>query len=123
MSKDVKTVGELREHLMDKATTDLDFRAQLIADPKAAIKNELGLEIPGGFTIKVHEDQPETSHLVLPPAATLGEEDLERAAGGAVYHWSDRSGRYIRNDNLATFWDDANPTYYKWGQQVDGPDD
>ena len=124
MSKDVQTVGELREHLMDKATTDLDFRAQLIADPKAAIKNELGLEIPGGFTIKVHEDQPETSHLVLPPAATLGEEDLERAAGGEIYRWSDRSGRYVRQDNLATFWDDVNgPTYYKYGQQVDGPDD
>ena len=125
MSKDVQTVGELREHLMDKATTDLDFRAQLIADPKAAIKNELGLEIPGGFTIKVHEDQPETSHLVLPPAATLGEEDLERAAGGATYLWSDRhGGRFVRTDSLATFWDDVNgPTYYKYGQQVDGPDD
>ena len=124
MSKDVQTVGELREHLMDKATTDMDFRARLIADPKAAIKNELGLEIPAGFTVNVHEDQPDTSHLVLPPAATLGEEDLERAAGGATYLWNDsHGGRFVRTDSLATFWDDINgPTYYKYGQQVDGPD-
>ena len=121
MSKDVQTVGELREHLMDKATTDMDFRAQLIADPKAAIKNELGLEIPAGFTVNVHEDQPDTSHLVLPPAATLGEEDMELAAGGARYLWSDRSGDFVRTDNLATFWDDANPTYYKHGVEVSAP--
>ena len=122
MSKDVQTVGELREHLMDKATTDMDFRAQLIADPKAAIKNELGLEIPAGFTVNVHEDQPDTSHLVLPPAATLGEEDMERAAGGSTYQWSDRNGgRWVRTDALATFWDDANPRYYKYGAEVEGP--
>ena len=116
MGKDVQTVGELREHLMDKATTDTDFRAQLIADPKAAIKDELGLAIPDGFTVKVHEDQPDTSHLVLPPSATLGEEDLEQAAGGAIYRWSNRrnSGRggYVRVDEEATFWDEFGPDQY-----------
>ena len=101
---------------------DMDFRAQLIADPKTAIKEELGLEIPAGFTVNVHEDQPDTSHLVLPPAATLGEEEMERAAGGAIYRWWAADGEWVRQDNLATFWDDINgPTYYKHGVEVDGP--
>ena len=121
MSKELPTADELREHLVVKATTDEAFRAQLIADPKAAIKEELGLALPPEFTVKVHEEQADTSHVVLPPAATLGEEDLERAAGGARYLWSDRSGRFVRTDNLATFWDDANPTYYKHGVEVEGP--
>ena len=121
MSK-LPTADELREHLVDKATTDEAFRAQLIADPKAAIKEELGLALPPEFTVKVHEEQADTSHVVLPPPAVLGEEDLERAAGGARYLWSDRSGEFVRTDNLATFWDDANPTYYKHGAQVSAPD-
>ena len=117
MSNDIQTVGELREHLMDKATTDLAFREQLIADPKAAIKDELGLAIPAGFTVKVHEDQPDTSHLVLPPAAMLGEEELEEAAGGSVYRWSNRAnngrGGYVRVDEAATFWDDFGEPRYE----------
>ena len=122
MSKELPTADELREHLVDKATTDEAFRAQLIADPKAAIKEELGLALPPEFTVKVHEEQADTSHMVLPPPAALGEEDLERAAGGSTYQWSDRhGGRWVRTDALATFWDDANPRYYKYGAEVEGP--
>ena len=65
------TVHELRERLLDKATTDDGFRAKLIADPKVAIKDELGLALPDGFTVRVHEDAPDTGHLVLPPPAAL----------------------------------------------------
>ena len=45
-------------------------------------EEEPGLTIPAGFTLKVHEDGPDTSHLVLPPIAALDESDLEQAAGG-----------------------------------------
>lgn len=85
MNKEPRTLGEMREHLTAKAITDPAFREQLVADPKAAIKEELGLAIPDGFTIKVHEEQPETSQLVLPPSAALGEAEMEQAAGGTVY--------------------------------------
>ena len=122
MSKELPTADELREHLVVKATTDEAFRAQLIADPKAAIKEELGLALPPEFTVKVHEEQVDTSHVVLPPAAVLGEEDLERAAGGSTWRWSDSRGRFMREDSLATFWDDANPRWYKHGVEVSRPD-
>lgn len=104
MSNEPQTVGELREHLIEKAATDLTFREQLIADPNAAIKDALGITIPDGFTVKVHEEQPETSHLVLPPSAKLGEVELEQAAGGRVYKRS--NNRWVRVDNDLTFWDD-----------------
>ena len=67
------TPGEMRERLIAKADADEAFRARLLSDPKAAVNEELGLAIPPGFTIEVHEDAADTSHLVLPPSAALGE--------------------------------------------------
>ena len=77
------TVSEMRERLLAKATGDETFRARLLSDPKAAVQDELGLAIPAGFTIKVHEEAADTSHLVLPPLASLDEAELALAAGGA----------------------------------------
>ena len=82
MHSETRTMGELREHLIEKTTMDEAFRARLLSDPKAAIEEELGLTIPAGFTLRVHEDVPNTSHLVLPPLAALDESALEQAAGG-----------------------------------------
>ena len=93
---EAKTVGEMREHLVSKASADTEFRAQLLSDPKGAIKAELGLSIPAGFTINVHEEAPDASHLVLPPAAELGEAELQQAAGGGGND----------SDELFTIWDD-----------------
>lgn len=76
------TIGELREHLIEKSTVDSEFRSQLMADPKAAIKAETGVTVPSGFNIEVHEETADTTHLVLPPSASLGEADLVHVAGG-----------------------------------------
>ena len=106
-----KTMGELREHLIEKATIDETFRARFIADPKAAIEDELGLALPDGYTIKVHEDAADISHMVLPPPAELAEAELAAASGGQVFRW--HNGEYVGIDNAITFWDDFNgPTYH-----------
>ena len=86
MDEKTMTIGQLREHLIEKATVDSEFRSQLVADPKAAIKAETGVTVPSGFHIEVHEDTADTSHLVLPPSANLGETDLVHVAGG--FDWS-----------------------------------
>ena len=78
------TVGAMRERVIAKATEDETFRARLLADPKAAVYEELGVRIPGGFAIEVHEEAADTGHLVLPPSAELDEAALEQASG-AVY--------------------------------------
>ena len=37
---------EMRRHLTEKASEDVDFRRQLVADPKGAIHQEFGIDIP-----------------------------------------------------------------------------
>ena len=81
-TKKIVTATELRERLVGKAAADEEFRARLLADPTRVVEKELGLTIPDGFSIKVHEDRGDTSHLVLPPPAWLAEADMETAAGG-----------------------------------------
>ena len=83
MGSQMMTIAELREHLIERGTTDAAFRARLLADPKAAIKEGLGMDLPAGFNIVVHEDLADTGHLVLPPSAALGESELSQAAGGS----------------------------------------
>ncbi len=84
MDKRMMSFGEMRNRLIDKATEDEAFRARLMADPKAAVEAEIGVAVPAGFMLKVHEDTADTSHLVLPPPAdaTLSEADLEQVSGG-----------------------------------------
>ena len=77
------TVTELKTRIMTRAGEDADFRALLIADPKAAISAEIGTTIPDGFDVVVHEDGATTAHLVLPPSPELTEAELQTAAGGA----------------------------------------
>ena len=76
------TATELRAQILCKAAEDNDFRALLIADPRAAIASEVGTDIPEGFDVMVHEDSATTVHLVLPPSPVLTEAELEAVAGG-----------------------------------------
>ena len=78
----MKTHDQLRAELIDRAVEDDDFRSRLLADPKAAIEDALGLTVPESMSISVHEDSATRAHLVLPPAARLNEADLEAVAGG-----------------------------------------
>ena len=77
------TAAEMKTRILSKAGEDADFRAHLIADPKAAISSEVGNAIPDGFDIVVHEDSATTAHLVLPPSPELTDAELETVAGGA----------------------------------------
>lgn len=81
------TIAAMRDLLVEKATVNEAFRATLLADTKNAIEDELGLEIPDGFNIQVHEEAEEVAHLVLPPSVNLNEDDLELVAAGHDF-WS-----------------------------------
>ena len=76
------TATELKNRILSKAEEDGDFRARLMADPKAAIVAETGTTVPDGFDVLVHEDSATTAHLVLPPASALTEAELAAVAGG-----------------------------------------
>ena len=79
------TATEMRDRILSRAAADVEFRARLIADPKAAIAAETGMSIPEGFDVAVHEDSAVTAHLVLPPSPRLTETELATAAGGRGY--------------------------------------
>ena len=76
------TATELRDQVLSRAEEDSDFRARLIADPKAAIASEIGATIPDGFDVAVHEDSATTAHLVLPPSPRLTDAELAQVSGG-----------------------------------------
>ena len=80
------------QRVIDRAGTDPNFRAQLLENPKEAIGQLLGTQLPGGVAIRVIEEQPGEVVLVLPaPARRSGQElseaDLENVSGGTVGLW------------------------------------
>ena len=93
-----KTHQELRAELIGKATADDGFRGQLIADPKAAVKEALGVDLPESLTVHVHEETALSAHIVLPPSASLSDVDLEGIAAGHRLH-SDIYGNEIEIDD------------------------
>ena len=84
------TATELKSQILTRAAEDGDFRARLIADPRAAISAEVGATVPDGFEVTVHEDSATTFHLVLPPSPELTEAELETATGGlsVIGNWN-----------------------------------
>ena len=81
------TMSEMKVRILDKAAEDEEFRSQLVADPKSAISAELGVCIPEGFAIQVHEDDATRAHLVLPLSEQLTEADLAKVAAGVDVGW------------------------------------
>jgi len=72
--------------LIAKAWSDEVFKAMLLADPKAAMK-EVGMDAPEGVEIEVVESTQEKAYLVIPPKPGPGElsdEDLAQIAEGAA---------------------------------------
>ena len=70
--------------MVAKAWRDPAFKAKLLADPHAALK-DAGIPVPAGVTVKVVENTDTHVHLVLPPKPTteLSDEALDRVAGGS----------------------------------------
>ena len=78
----MQTAQDMEKTVLEKANEDADFRARLLSNPKAAIQQAVGVTVPEGFTIEVHEEDSMTAHLVLPPTGKLSPADLSTVAGG-----------------------------------------
>ena len=85
------TPHEMRTRIIDKAASDADYRAKLLDDPRGAVAEEFGVTLPDSLTIRVHEEDAASAHLVLPPSSKLSEPELAAAAGGfpaySVAYW------------------------------------
>ena len=72
------------ERLLSRATQDSEFRARLVATPRDAIEQELGLPLDDSHEIRVHEETDAVTHLVLPPGSRFSAEEREAARTGAA---------------------------------------
>ncbi|MCY3880202.1 MAG: NHLP leader peptide family RiPP precursor [Rhodobacteraceae bacterium] len=77
----LESADEMRRRVTDKAIVDPDFRSMLVSNPRQAISEELGVDLPDDVEIKVHESSADTLHLAL-PTTEISEEQLEAIAAG-----------------------------------------
>lgn len=78
----IQAAEDMRRKLTEKAGEDLDFRKLLVENPKGAIQQEFGINVPENINIQVHESDLRTLHLALPAGPELDEEQLEAVAAG-----------------------------------------
>jgi len=72
--------------VLDKMKSDAAFKAQLLRDANAALKG-IGVQVPQGLTVKVHENDAHTMNFILPAqsqGSELSDETLGAAVGGIV---------------------------------------
>ena len=94
---------EIERKLIERSLQDEAFRQKLLADPQAALEEELGARLPDNIEIRAVEETADTVYLVLPSASLEGEggelsdRELEAVAGGgyldtACYNTEGTSG-------------------------------
>ena len=86
----METAKDMRAKIVGKTGTDGGFRARLLSDPKGAIGDELGVNLPASMAVEIYEEDGRTAHLVLPPSSRLNEADLRAVSGG---RWVAQPGR------------------------------
>src|SRR5688500_15604043 len=88
--------AEIERRLIERTLEDESLRQRLLADPKAAVEEELGTRLPDGVQVIAVEETADTFYLVLPSASPLGGEggelsdrELEAVAGGGATVWGE----------------------------------
>ena len=92
------TQAEMQGKIIAKAQAEPEFRAQLVADPKATIEGLIGLELPAAINFQVHEDSATSFHLVLPPSGQLTEDELAAVFAG---NWIAETRRFFGSPSSA----------------------
>jgi hypothetical protein len=76
--------AQYTEQLLTRAERDPEFRKRLVDDPKSAVQDELGVEVPDNIQLRVVEEGANEAVLVLPrhlEPGQLRDEELAAAAG------------------------------------------
>jgi hypothetical protein len=81
------TRGEVQDLLTKFSKKNPQYRAALLANPKAVLEGQMGTKIPAAITVKAVEESPNTMYVIVPfvskPGAELSDGALESVAGGA----------------------------------------
>ena len=91
---------QVLQAVLDRASTDKQFRHALLDEPKLAIQSAFGVQIPPTFRVRFIERDPNVDALIVLPDfqsvdGELSEADLETIAGGAGSpdaSWSSENG-------------------------------
>lgn len=87
MSWTNEQIQEAVSKVVEKAAKDSEFRAKVISDVYAAVKEVTGREVPKEFKIQVVDGTGYHANIVLPEfrasADELTDTDLEMVAGGS----------------------------------------
>jgi hypothetical protein len=79
--------AELERKLIEKSLQDDSLRQRLLADPKGALEQELGIRLPDEVRVRAVEETADTIYLVLPSTSPadeggeLSDRELETVAG------------------------------------------
>ncbi|MBU0942918.1 MAG: NHLP leader peptide family RiPP precursor [Proteobacteria bacterium] len=72
------------EQIIAKAWSDDVYKEKLLSEPAATLRGE-GIELPAGVELKIVENTPQVTYMVLPLKASkdeLSDEALDKIAGG-----------------------------------------
>jgi hypothetical protein len=78
----------VQQQIMCRARDDEAFRQEMLSHPRAALFRHLGISLPAGVQLHVHEDTARDVHLVLPAQEGAGglqdlsDAELEQVSGG-----------------------------------------
>jgi hypothetical protein len=88
--------AQMERRLIERSIEDEAFRQKLIEDPKGAVEQELGMQLPEEVRVVTVEETADTIYLVLPgtsmagaEGAELSDRELESVAGGWGSTWDD----------------------------------
>ncbi|CAM4149629.1 NHLP leader peptide family RiPP precursor [Saccharibacillus endophyticus] len=57
----------IKTQVIQKAWEDPEFRARLLADPKSALRDAFGIELPDHIRLTAVEESANDFYLVIPP--------------------------------------------------------
>lgn len=94
MAKSKTTFAKAWAKVVAKAWVDEEFKKKLLKNPEKVLK-EMGIAIPRGVKLELHEQKAKKVHLILPakPAGVLSEQELRAVAAGATFLHLEREGR------------------------------
>lgn len=85
-----QTRQDIEAHMIAQAWKDDAYKQKLLSNPKAAIGQEFGVQLPDEVNVHVMEEDSTNLYFVLPARpnlsnAELSDEQLETVAGGVTW--------------------------------------